>query len=148
MLNQSKCYQLNGVDDLSAFKDTTGAMSTLGVSDAQQTELLRILSALLILGLSAAHLEIVIRHFARTIGRSALPISRFVRAIRHLAPDLESSCTYESVTSHACISHLTGRLVSLACAISHLERGIAVSRGCCHAGLSRPRAPRRWHRVR
>eukprot|EP00325_Prymnesiales_sp_UTEX-LB-985_P020714 CAMPEP_0174733188 /NCGR_PEP_ID=MMETSP1094-20130205/60818_1 /TAXON_ID=156173 /ORGANISM="Chrysochromulina brevifilum, Strain UTEX LB 985" /LENGTH=1727 /DNA_ID=CAMNT_0015935811 /DNA_START=13 /DNA_END=5196 /DNA_ORIENTATION=+ len=50
MLNQSQCIELVGVKDVDEFKETFGALEKLGVNSTTQTEMMKILSGLLLLG--------------------------------------------------------------------------------------------------
>lgn len=50
MLSQSKCITLSGKDDREDYEVTVGAMRVLGIPQAEQAELFRVLSALLLLG--------------------------------------------------------------------------------------------------
>lgn len=50
MLSQSKCITLSGKDDREDYEVTVGAMQVLGIPRAEQAELFRVLSALLLLG--------------------------------------------------------------------------------------------------
>ena len=50
MLNQSKCIELKGKSDAKDYAETVQAMDTLGIPKKEQSELFRVLSALLLLG--------------------------------------------------------------------------------------------------
>lgn len=45
--NKSKCYDVDGIDDLVDFQDTLSAMKTIGLSQAEQDEIFRMLAAIL-----------------------------------------------------------------------------------------------------
>ncbi|KAH6657271.1 P-loop containing nucleoside triphosphate hydrolase protein [Truncatella angustata] len=46
-LSRSKCYDVDGIDDLAEFGDTIEAMKIIGLSQAEQDEVFRMLSAIL-----------------------------------------------------------------------------------------------------
>ncbi|KAK0630006.1 myosin-1 [Bombardia bombarda] len=45
--NQSKCYDVDGIDDLAEFEDTLNAMKIIGLSQAEQDSIFRMLAAVL-----------------------------------------------------------------------------------------------------
>lgn len=49
-LSQSRCYQVDGLDDASEFRDTLKAMSVMGMSEQQQAEALKLVAAIMHLG--------------------------------------------------------------------------------------------------
>ncbi|KAL3647675.1 hypothetical protein CASFOL_008643 [Castilleja foliolosa] len=49
-LNQSNCYELNGVDDAKEYIETRKAMDTVGISSADQDAIFRVIAAILHLG--------------------------------------------------------------------------------------------------
>ncbi|KAF7532329.1 hypothetical protein G7054_g8084 [Neopestalotiopsis clavispora] len=46
-LNKSKCFDVDGIDDLAEFRDTLEAMKIIGLSQAEQDEVFRMLAAIL-----------------------------------------------------------------------------------------------------
>ncbi|KAJ5566472.1 hypothetical protein N7535_008110 [Penicillium sp. DV-2018c] len=48
--SRSKCYDVPGVDDVAEFKDTLDAMKVIGMSDAEQDNVFRMLAAILWIG--------------------------------------------------------------------------------------------------
>ncbi|RYP04295.1 hypothetical protein DL764_004558 [Monosporascus ibericus] len=46
-LNQSKCFNVDGIDDLAEFRETLGAMNIIGLTQAEQDEVFRMLAAIL-----------------------------------------------------------------------------------------------------
>lgn len=46
-LSRSKCFNVDGIDDLAEYKDTLNAMKVIGLSQAEQDEIFRILAAIL-----------------------------------------------------------------------------------------------------
>ncbi|CAJ2499808.1 Uu.00g026610.m01.CDS01 [Anthostomella pinea] len=46
-LNRSKCFNVDGIDDLAEFRDTLEAMKVIGLSQAEQDEVFRMLAAVL-----------------------------------------------------------------------------------------------------
>ncbi|CEL08426.1 Putative Myosin-1 [Aspergillus calidoustus] len=48
--SRSKCYDVPGVDDVAEFQDTMNAMSVIGMSEAEQDNVFRMLAAILWLG--------------------------------------------------------------------------------------------------
>lgn len=49
-LNQSKCYRVDRIDDLSDFNDTVNAMNTMGITLEQQKDIFRLVMGILYLG--------------------------------------------------------------------------------------------------
>lgn len=49
-LNQGNSPNIDGVDDLGAFRETTNALTVLGFSDRELTDMFRILASILHLG--------------------------------------------------------------------------------------------------
>ncbi|KAI9737668.1 MAG: class II myosin [Claussenomyces sp. TS43310] len=45
--NRSKCFNVDGIDDLAEYKDTLNAMKIIGLSQAEQDEIFRVLAAIL-----------------------------------------------------------------------------------------------------
>lgn len=45
--SKSKCYNVDGIDDLQEYQDTLNAMKTIGLSQAEQDEIFRMLAAVL-----------------------------------------------------------------------------------------------------
>lgn len=48
--SRSKCYNVEGIDDLADFKDTLHAMSTIGISQQEVDDIFKVLAAILWLG--------------------------------------------------------------------------------------------------
>jgi myosin-1 len=48
--SRSKCFDVQGIDDVAEFKDTLDAMKIIGMSDAEQDNVFRMLSAILWIG--------------------------------------------------------------------------------------------------
>jgi myosin-1 len=48
--SKSKCYDVQGIDDVADFKDTTNAMKVIGMTQAEQDEIFRMLAAILWIG--------------------------------------------------------------------------------------------------
>jgi myosin I len=46
-LSRSKCYDVDGIDDLAEYRDTMNAMNVIGLSQGEQDEVFRMLSAIL-----------------------------------------------------------------------------------------------------
>ncbi|KAL1585810.1 Myosin-1 [Cladosporium halotolerans] len=48
--SRSKCYDVNGIDDIADFRDTINAMKVIGMSQGEQDEIFRMLAAILWIG--------------------------------------------------------------------------------------------------
>jgi myosin-1 len=48
--SKSKCYDVNGIDDVADFKDTMNAMNVIGMTKAEQDNIFRMLAAILWIG--------------------------------------------------------------------------------------------------